>query len=324
MLTSRKWALSGLLALALVVPARAAELDRYVPGDTEQVVVVNVKQLLASPLVKKHALPQIEKQLKENKDLQKLTQATGIDPLKDIDSLVVANTGDKGEKVTVIVRGKFDTDKIHTIAQAVAKDKPDELKISKLGDRPLYEGTHDGKSFYSTFVDGTTLVGSTSKDVLASAIQGKGAKNKELTAALENLDSKQSVLAAGVVPQEVRDFLGNLPQGPAEALSKLKTVAGSVHITGGVAAGVRLSTGNEKAAKELAEAGDMVKGLLAAAAAVNKELLPLAEDLQRTLNIKPSQGDVTIDFKVSEKTVDKLIKAAPRGGRKTPPPKQDQ
>jgi len=325
MQASRKWILSGLLALALAVPARAAELDRYVPADAEQVVIVNVKQLLDAPLVKKHALPQIEQQLKNNKDLQKLSAVTGLDPLKDIDTLIVANTGEKGEKVTFIVRGKFDLEKINTVAQAVAKDKPNELKISKLGDRTLYEGSHDGKAVYSTFVDGTTMVGSTSKDVLSSALEGKGGKNKELSAVLSKLDAKQSLLVAGLVPDEVRTFLGGLNQGPADALGKLKSVASGVNITGGVAAGVRLSTGNKKAADEIAEFGDMAKGLLAAAAAVNKDLIPLAEELQKTLNVKSTDGDVTIDFKVSEKVMDKLIKLAPgAGGRKPPQPKQDQ
>jgi len=334
---SRQWILSGLLAAALVVPARAAELDRYVPADAEQVIIVNVKQLLDAPLVKKHALPQIEQQIKNNKELQKVMAVTGLDPLKDVDTLVISNTGDKGEKVTFIVHGKFDVEKIHTVAQAVAKDKPNELKISKLGDRTLYEGSHDGKSIYSTFVDGKTLVGSTSKDVLSSAIEGKGGKNKELTAALKKLDDKlkadskneddldkQSFYTVGLVPEEVRNFLGGLNQGPAEALSKLKSVASSIKISKGLSAGVRLSTGNKKAADEIAEFGDMAKGLLAAAAAVNKDLVPLAQELQKTLNVKSSDGDVTIDFSVSGEVIDKLAKLAPGGGRKPRQPKPDQ
>src|SRR5262249_1013885 len=165
------------------------------------------------------------------------------------------------------------------------------VKLSKLGDRTLFEGVHDGKSVYSTFVDGTTLVGSTSKDVLASAVEGKGTKNKELSAVMSKLDAKQSLLVAARVPEEGRKFVGGLNQGQADALEKLKRVGSSVNIPGGVAAGVRLSTGNEKAAKDIAEFGDMAKGLLAAAAAVNKDLVPLAEELQKTLNVKATEGD---------------------------------
>src|SRR5205807_2178489 len=90
MLTSRKrlWGMSALLALVLASPGRTAELDRYVPGDAEQVVVINIKQLLDAPLIKKHALPEIEKQIERNKDLQQLQKLTGLDPLKDLTSVV--------------------------------------------------------------------------------------------------------------------------------------------------------------------------------------------------------------------------------------------
>jgi hypothetical protein len=309
---SRKWGLSALLALTLVVPARAADLDKYVPADAEQVFVVNVKQLLDSALVKKHGIPQIKKMLESDEHVKKLMEFTGLDPLKDISSVTITNAGQTGDKVSFIARGKFNTEKIHAVATKVAEDKKDELKISKLGDRHLYEGTKDGKSAFITFIDGTTVVGSTSKDVLTALVDGKGGKNKALAAALENIDGKQSVYMAGIIPAEVRDLLGNLNQGPADALKKLKTVAGGVTITGGVAAGLRLSTGDDKAAKELAEFGDMLKGLLAFAAASNKQAAPVVNDLLKTLAIKSTQGDVTIDFKVGADVIEKALKPAPK------------
>src|SRR4051794_16869273 len=90
MLTSQKrlWGLA-VLALALAAPARAAELDRLVPSDAEQVVIVNVQQILGSDLVKKYALPQIEKQLQDNDAIKQLQKLTGFDPFKDVTSMII-------------------------------------------------------------------------------------------------------------------------------------------------------------------------------------------------------------------------------------------
>src|SRR5262249_41244935 len=144
--------------LALALPARAADLDKYVPADAQQVAVINVKQILSSALVKKHALPEIEKLIQNNKEAKTLQLLTGIDPLKDISSVVVASSGTSPDKVVGIVRGTFDTDKIQKFVEILAADKKDEWKITKLGARPLYEHSAGGKSAFMTFIDGTTAI----------------------------------------------------------------------------------------------------------------------------------------------------------------------
>ena len=42
----------GLAAALLASPVRAADIDRYLPADTEVVSIVNVRQILSSALVK--------------------------------------------------------------------------------------------------------------------------------------------------------------------------------------------------------------------------------------------------------------------------------
>src|SRR5436305_6233402 len=110
------WSLPALLVVALSV--QSAEPDRLLPGDTEQVVHINIKQILGSQLFKKYALPDIEKQLKDNKEYKQLQEATGVDVLKDVNSIVIANSGTTGKKALVILRGRFDQDKIHKSASA--------------------------------------------------------------------------------------------------------------------------------------------------------------------------------------------------------------
>jgi hypothetical protein len=310
-LSKRLWG-AALVALALALPARAAEADRFLPGDAEQVIVVNVKQILESPLVKKYALPEIEKQLKENKDLKQLQTLTGLDPLKDIHSVVIANSGSTGEKALLIVRGKFDVEKIHTVVQAVAADKGD-VKISKLGDRNLYESKQQGRPSYFTFFDGTTMIGSPSKELVATAIEGKGGKvNKDLAAALQAADAKQSIYAVGLITEDLRKQAAKVAQGPAESLLKIKSVSGGLNVTKDLAGSLQVSTGDPRAAKELSDLAQVGKGLLAVAANSNKEFGPLADELLETLKIDTAQGDVKISFKVTEKTVEKALQAVPK------------
>src|SRR5262245_58717183 len=192
-MTSRKssWLLAGLAALCLAAPAGAADASKLVPADAEQVVFVNVEALLKSELVKKHALDQVKAALKDNADAKKLFDAIGLDPLKDINSVLVANAGQKGDKVLVVAQGKFDLEKIHKLAEAVAREKKDELKILKEGTKTVYQGTKDGNSLYASFVDKNTMVASTSKAYVVAALKGEGGKpGKALATAMKAVDTR--------------------------------------------------------------------------------------------------------------------------------------
>jgi hypothetical protein len=304
--------LTTLLALAFVLPVRAAEADRFVPGDAEQIVVINVKQLLSSPLVKKYAAAEIEK-LKGNKEYKDIQTITGLDLTKDVNTIVIANAGTDGQKAMVIVRGKFNLDKISTIAELHAKNKKDEFKIGKVGDRPLYEVIKDGQSGYFTFIDGTTMIGSTSKDYVTAAATGKTGKiNKDLAAALQTVDSKQSIWIAGLVPEEAKKQLDNVQQGPVEALKKVKAVMAGLNVTDSLAAGLSMSLNDDKAAKELAEFANQAKGLIAFAAAGNEMIKPFADELLKTLQVKTANGTVSVSFKLNEDIIKKAAELIPK------------
>jgi hypothetical protein len=313
MISYRKQLWTMVLGLALVGTAWTAEADRYLPKETEQVVVVNVKQMLGSPLIKKLALAQIEEKLKDSKDLKALQEATGLDLLKDVHTIVVANTGTTGDNVTVVIRGRFDVDKLAKVAEAVAKEKG-EIKIGKIGDRNLYEASKDGKTFFLTFIDGTTAVGSTTKANVVAAVDGKAGKiNKDLAAAVGGIDGKQSIWVAALVPEEARAALGQVDQGPKEALKKVKAASGGLNITTDVAATFSLSTGDAKAAKELGDFANQAKGLIAFAAAGNEMIKPFADELLKTLKIQTTQGgDISLSFKLSEEIIKKGLELIPK------------
>jgi len=303
----------ALAALALLAPARAAEADRYLPAETQQVVVVNVKQLLDSQLFKKFALPEVEKQLKDNKEYKEFQQATGVDVLKDVNSVVIGNAGTTGDNVSIIVRGRFDTDKIHQTARKYAEDNAGKLTIGKLGDRPLYEGTKDGKTTYITFIDATTMIASTAKGNLTSAVEGKvGRLNKDLSAALEKVEGRPSMWMVALIPEEAKKQLDKVQQGPVDALKKVKSASGSLNVTDSITASIGLSSDDEKAAKELADFATQMKGVVQFAAMGNEMLKPFADEFLRTLKIDTTRGDVSVSFKLSEDFIKKALDMIPR------------
>src|SRR5690349_4649491 len=110
MLSLRKPILAALaLSLALALPALAAapagSYEKYLPDETDGVITINVRQLLDSELIKKAGL---DKAL-AGEDAQKALGVIGLDPLKDIDRVVIAGGKDEG---LVIIQGKFDPAKL--------------------------------------------------------------------------------------------------------------------------------------------------------------------------------------------------------------------
>jgi len=314
MLSTRKglWVALALASLS-VSAARAAEANKYVPADAEAVVHVNVKQILGSPLAKKLLLPQIEKALKDNEQLQQLLTLVGLDPLKDVSGITISNAGQKGDKVLVVFHGKFNADKINTAAEAVAKDKKGDFKITKIGGKNVYESPAKDRTLYSTLVDDRSLLVATNKDYIAAALDGKtGRINQALKSVVGGVDAKQSIWAALLVTDEIRKSLAQ-KDGPGAAIApKLKAITGGVNITDSIAVTVQVQTNDPKAARELRDFGDQAKGLLAFVGAQNEEVKPFTDELLKTLKINAEKTDVSVSFKFSGAIVEKAIEKLPQ------------
>jgi hypothetical protein len=99
----------AVLAFTTPAPAIAGDLETLLPNDTEAVMLFNFKQLLAAPLLTKGgAVDILTEALKTNDDAQKIMTELGIDPLKDIEILISAQSGAEGDKGLMILKGTFD------------------------------------------------------------------------------------------------------------------------------------------------------------------------------------------------------------------------
>jgi hypothetical protein len=258
MQTSRKLGLTALALAALCALPAAAEapkLDPLVPADAEMVVVLNVRQMFEAPLVKKHALKEMKDALQKNDQAGKLLTAAGVDPFKDVTSVVITGTpSPANNKLLVVVRGNFDPEKIHKVALDIAAKKPGELKVSKEGDRQVYEMKAEGKPTFATFADKNTLIASPSKEYTLETAKNadkKAAKpSRELSQAVAKVSATDTLWLALVITDEMKQAMAKNPQ-TAGIASKLEAVTGSLNVTENLKATILVHTTDPKAAAEL-------------------------------------------------------------------------
>src|SRR5262245_27005055 len=125
------------MVVGLANTARAADPDKLLPADTDTIAMVNLRQIIDSDIIKKYALEQI-KQFLDGQDAKQLLGDLGLDPLKDVERIVVGSVEtqykkDAQPKFLIIVHGKFDPQKLFKTAEGLAKTKGDQFAMVKDG-----------------------------------------------------------------------------------------------------------------------------------------------------------------------------------------------
>jgi len=315
----------GLALVALcVAPAGAApapearagrsEADTLTPADAEFLLVIDLQRMLDSPLVKKYGLEDARAALKKNEQVDRALTATGLDPFKDLNTITVAGSGTGAKaKMLVVVRGRFDLDKVHTAAEDYAKQKPEQLKISKEGDVRVYElkGKGTDKPAFAAFADKNTLVLSPSRDATLKAVENVGkaqAKlNTEMKDALGRLSGKESLWVAAVVTDEARKQMSKSPM-LGELGSKLESITGGMTLTDNILLSFLVHTSDPKAAAQVKKKVNDFKPLLTLMAQNNEEAAPLISDLVDNLKVSTDNTDVRISLKITEDMMEKAAK----------------
>jgi hypothetical protein len=202
------------LLVAFLPSAAAAPSEKYLPDDTDAVVVVNVKQVLASEL-----FPKLFKKYDDPYDLgigayhlKNALREFGIDPLKDIDRLTVVQARSslndqreaKGDGPMAILGGRFDAAKVRAAVEKLVKDK--RATIHKHGDAILYESRSDfsGLNLYLAVLDKETLFAALRRGPVEDALDKAAGKKKtalknknfaELYAQLKESDTLAAALS---------------------------------------------------------------------------------------------------------------------------------
>src|SRR5260221_12512416 len=94
----RSWLLVAAVAL-VATPVNAAELDKFLPDDTQVIATINIRQIIDSGLAKKFELgKELENLMGQNDEAIKVLKSLGLDPLKDINRITAAHSGKEDEK----------------------------------------------------------------------------------------------------------------------------------------------------------------------------------------------------------------------------------
>jgi hypothetical protein len=302
-------------AILVLAPAvtHGAEADRLLPPDTTAVLTVNVRAVLDSGVVQKHALELIRGALKHNEQVEKLLAAAGVDPLRDLTSVVMAAPGLAPKKLVAIVHGKFDLDKIHKAADAFAVKNPADLVVHKEGGLRVYESRQGAHTTFAAFIDGETLVASPTQALVTAAAGKKEAKvSTELQAALGPVNDKQGVWLAAVVPAELKKVLARNPQAK-DLAEKVQSLGGGVTLNNGVQASFQVVTTDAEAADSLAKLLDGGKGFAALLVSGNPQFGKFLADVIESIEIGTDKTTVKIGLKVTAEQIEKGLKpAAPK------------
>jgi len=304
--SSSKAALSLAIAALLVSASGAADQQTPTCDNPEVMASVNIRQILGSGLIKKHALDLIKNVLQGDQTAQKVIQSTGLDPLKDLDSITVSGTNPMQPQALIVVRGRFDADKINAAMADQAK-KDNNLKSTKEGALTVWHANKDGHTLFATVASKGTLLLGLDKDNLVKAATGvgMGKVGGELKTAIGKLNGKESMWMASVVTDAMKMQLANNPQTKKYA-DKLKAITGSVTLSDDVQLGAQIYTTQGDIAKDISMVLNGLKPFALVLAAGNEQAAPVVKELVEALKIGTNDTTVTIDLKVSEDLIKKI------------------
>lgn len=330
MTVSRRMWLAGLvltLAACFVTQANAVD-PKLLPGDTELVLSVNLKQMLNSEVAKqyKDVLDQargfLEGQI-QNNPAAKYLEKTGFDMLRDLHSVTVASNGTKDvDAMFLVIEGKFNVEKVHAVAEEIAGENAEVLKVSKIGSTKVYEITPPGenKRIYAALINDTTLVVAPTQDALKDSISGtpRKAMKANFKSLLKTTSNKQSFSFAATgsalgrlaadAPIPNGDAFAGMLQG-VDGISLAITIAKDIQFQLGI------NAADEETAKKTVAAGNFglltVRTMAAQKAKENAELQPLV-DIAKTLRITSEGNNVLLRGDISLENIEKLIKVLPK------------
>jgi hypothetical protein len=305
------------VVLALAVPAQAGEVSKYLPNDTDVVVVINAKQILESPLFQKHWLEEAKTALKDQGELTKRLGLLGFDPLKDVTSVTIGGSiAHLDSKALIIVNGNFDIAKFERQAEEFAKENPNQVKLHAEGSHKVYEIKQAGagdKPMFAALADKSTMLASADKqsvlDALGKATANKADIKQDLRELLEKADAGQSVWLGVAGSSLAKSDIGS--DEDKKMVEKLENFTGSVMVSRDLKIVLDFEAKSPKAANELLEdvkqRFEQVKGMVAFLASNNKQLAPAADFLD-AFKIEASGKHVTIKATASEDAIEKALK----------------
>jgi hypothetical protein len=317
------WAL--LVITATVSPLRAADLDPFLPADTESYATLNIRQMLDSALFREQIKPALKEALDGLDEVTSVLKDLNFDPFKDLGRITFASPGTgEADRGLVVISGNFDLAKFRARVNDFAKDNDEILKTHKVpdgvgGTETIYELVLPGvpNSIYSCLFSKETILVAPDKSYIVDAIKqvrGKkkvALKNKDFQALLEGMDPKPGLSLAVMGKAFKGELLDQAPAMIKDAVEKVEALGGSVTFDKDIRMELSVATKEEKDARDLREGVDrVIKAGLAALALLGNDSkeLTLALDIIKTIKVTAKGKVVTIRGRVNPEAIQDALK----------------
>ncbi|MCE9530595.1 MAG: hypothetical protein K8T89_05620 [Planctomycetes bacterium] len=300
-------------------PTCAADLEKYLPKETDVVVSCNVRQALDSSIVKDHALALIKTTLTGSKDAQEVIKTLGLDPLTDFQRVSIGLNLDnvQSPSMLTIIEGKFDLRKIQEGIDEFIKQDPKKFGKEQVAGNTVYRIAAMGRAaMYTSLVDSSIVVISSSKEPAAAAFDAfKGTRKPEIRKELADLLAKADSTSSLFMVAHTKGRLANLPFLDNEMkrlLDQIHTMTVAVRVERDVTLDLAIGAGTLDEAKKMHTlvAGGLEFGKLQVKVAVTQqpELQAIA-DLVNSMTAAQKDKTVVISGKVGGDAIGKLIKS---------------
>ncbi len=306
----------GAALVTAASPALAGDgtnLYPMLPAETQIMMVFDVADSRDSPLLIKG----FEKLLAAKPEAKDKLAEIGIDPTKDIDTLVFAGggvkdmedmDGDGPKSMVIVIEGRLPKDKLSQIPDArktsykgVDIYTNDDTDAAFVGDRLFF--TRKGKM--------KAQIDLAQGKAKAKSIAGSG-KARDLRAALASTDTSADLWMTVLIPVENRkDITTQVPD------LVINSVSGGLNFTKDLAIGLRIDSSNENGARKAIE---MINGGLAQATST-MGTIGLSK-AAKSITVAQDKAAIKVGMTLTEAEINSLMGLAGMfgGGGGAPPP----
>ncbi len=289
-----------MLAAALAAPAADSGLLSLAMPDARVVAGINVAGVRNSPFGQ-FLLDRMS--AREEEGLRRFVSDTGFDPRRDLNEVVFASPGGRGEtRKLVLARGLFDPARLIGLATAHG------AKVSNYGGVDIVGGGGHGMVF--AFLDSSTAVAGDIDSVRGAIDRRAGGPglSPEITTRIDTLSAAQEAWFVSRIP--MAELTGQLPQNAAGGALKgdvLKAVEGA---SGGVKFANTVNVCAEVIARTPQDATALADVVRFLAGLAQMQRKPGAEQFRPVLNsldVKAIGNLVTIGLVIPEKLIESSI-----------------